>query len=163
MSSSQFNFKSSGFKQTDRRFKRKVQTKRRPIGIKTPLELDDDIFKMHDNPIRQLSDNFRNMILTNKGERLGRYNYGANLKSLVFEYCNNENFEQIIAENIQDEARIHFPDILIQDIETIKIDVNEKNDLNMSSLTKVVLKITYNIPKFKSPTLGLEVDVVVGG
>jgi phage baseplate assembly protein W len=163
MSSSQFNFKSSGFKQTDRKFAKKIVVQKKPIGIKTPLELDDDIFKMHDNPIRQLSDNFRNMIMTNKGERLGRYDYGANLKSLVFEYSNNPDFDQIIASTIQEETVRYFPSILIHDINSIKIDLNEKNEANLLGLAKVTVKITYSIPKFKSPVLGLEVDILAGG
>lgn len=163
MSSSQFNFKSSGFKQSDRRFNKKPVVKQRPIGIKTPLEIDDDIFKMHDNPIRQISDNFRNMILTNKGERLGRYDFGANLKSLVFEYSNNENFEEVLASAILEETKKYFPEILIRDIAPVILDINEKNDLNSFGLTKVKISITYTIPKFKSPNLGIEVDVIVGG
>ena len=39
---------------------------------------------MNTDPVRQLADNFRNLIMTNHGERLGRYNYGANLNSLIF-------------------------------------------------------------------------------
>ena len=163
MSSTQFNFKSSGFKQSDRRFKKKTVAKQRPIGIKTPLEIDDDIFKMHDNPIRQISDNFRNMILTNKGERLGRYDFGANLKSLVFEYSNNENFEEVLSSTILEETQKYFPEILIRDIVPVILDVNEKNNLNTLGLTKVKISITYTIPKFKSPNLGIEVDVIVGG
>jgi phage baseplate assembly protein W len=163
MSSSQFSFKSSGFKQTDRRFKKKTVAKQRPIGIKTPLELDDDIFKMHNNPIKQISDNFRNMILTNKGERLGRYDFGANLKSLVFEYSNNESFEEILASTVLEETKKYFPEILIQDVTPVALDVNEKNNFNNLGLTKVKISITYTIPKFKSPNLGIEVDVIVGG
>ena len=64
MGHSQFNFKSSGTRTDDRRFTPKESVKR-PFGIKTPLEEGDDIFKMHTNPIRQIADNFRNLIMTN--------------------------------------------------------------------------------------------------
>ena len=81
MSHSQFKFKSSGFRRDDRRFVAK-KTVARPIGLRTPLESGDDIFKMHVDPVKQLSDNFRNLILTNHGERLGMFDYGANLNSI---------------------------------------------------------------------------------
>ena len=71
MSHSQFKFKSSGVRTTDRRFVSK-KTVDRPIGIKTPLEVGNDIFKMHTSAIRQLTDNFRNLIMTNNGIVTGK-------------------------------------------------------------------------------------------
>lgn len=162
MSSSMFNFKSSGFKTTDRRFESK-KTVVRPIGIKTPLSEGEDVFEMNSNPVRQIADNFRNLILTNAGERLGRFNYGANLKALVFEYSNNPNFVQIVTEEIIDKTKKHIPAIQILDVEPIILDKHEKDDLNQLGLTRVIIKIEYLIPKFKSPKMGLEVSLTVGG
>ena len=42
-------------------------------------------------------------------------------------------------------------------------DETEKNDLNRLGLTKVRVRVDYNVPKFKSPNLALEVDINVGG
>ena len=58
-----------------------------PIGIKTPLELTrgNGLFKMHTELDKQVSDNFRNLIQTNHGERLGFYDYGANLGPILFD------------------------------------------------------------------------------
>ncbi len=84
MAHSKYKFKSSGFRTDDRRFSKPLPTIKQPIGIKTPLESGDDIFKMHTNPIRQLTDNLRNLIMTNHGERLGIFDCGANLNSVVF-------------------------------------------------------------------------------
>ena len=162
MSSQIFNFKSSGFKTTNRRFEQK-KTVLRPIGIKTPLEEGDDIFKMHLNPVSQISDNFRNLILTNKGERLGRYNFGANLKAIVFEYSNSPNFNQIIEEVIISETEKYIPQIQIQSVTPSIIDRSEKNDNNKIGLALVRVNIVYNIPSLKSPKLGLEVEIRAGG
>lgn len=162
MSSSMFNFKSSGVKTINRKFSVE-KTKERPIGIKTPLEEGDDLFKMNTDPIKQLADNFRNLIMTNHGERLGRYNYGANLNSLIFEYSNNPKFEEIIEGRIVDETQKEMPEIQILSVDPLIVDQTEKNDLNRLGLTKVRLQIQYVIPKFQSPRLGLEVDLVVGG
>lgn len=163
MGHSQFKFKSSGFKSTDKRFARKPNATERPIGLITPLKVGDDLFKTHTNPIRQLSDNFRNLVMTNHGERLGMFNFGANLNSIVFEYSNSPNFEQIVGEAITSAAQTYIPSILIKSINSVFVDQAEKNDYNQVGLTKVRIRVEYTIPKFKSPNLALEVDLNVGG
>jgi phage baseplate assembly protein W len=162
MGHSQFKFKSSGFRRDDRRFVSK-KTVDRPVGIKTPLEIGDDIFVMHNTPIRQIADNFRNLVMTNHGERLGMYNFGANLKSLLYDYSNEPNFEEIVKEAIVNTTNKYIPSIVITGIDASFIDVNEKNELNRTGLAKVRIRIEYSVPRFKSPKLGLEVDLVVGG
>lgn len=163
MGHSQFNFKSSGVRTTDRRFTKQTTSEDRPIGIKTPLEPGDDMFKMHTNPIRQLTDNFRNLIMTNHGERLGMFNFGANLNSIVFEYSNSPNFEQVVGDTIIAATQKYIPSITITDIESVFIDEVEKNDANRIGLAKVRIRIEYVIPKFKSPKLAIEVDLNLGG
>ena len=162
MGHSQFKFKSSGFRRDDRRFVAK-KTVARPIGLRTPLESGDDIFKMHVDPVKQLSDNFRNLILTNHGERLGMFDYGANLNSILYEYSTSPDFVSIVSNAIVDATNRFIPSISIDDIAATFIDENEKNDLNRVGLTKVRLRISYTVPRFKSRKLGLEVDLVVGG
>ena len=162
MGHSQFKFKSSGFRRDDRRFVAK-KTIDRPVGIKTPLEVGSDMFVTHSNPIKQLTDNFRNLIMTNHGERLGMFNFGANLKSLLYEYSNESNFESIISEAIVNVTSKHIPSITISGISATFVDTHEKNDLNRIGLAMVRIKIEYIIPRFKSPKLALEVDLAVGG
>lgn len=162
MGHSQFKFKSSGVRQDNRKFTKKVRVLR-PIGIKTPMSLGDDIFKMHNDPISQLSDNFRNLILTNFGERLGRYDFGANLRSLVYEYSGNSDFEAIVEKQIVDAADKFIPQIKIISVASQRIETNEKNSLNKLGLAKITLRIIYNIPTLKTRNLGIEVDLFVGG
>ena len=162
MGHSQFKFKSSGFRRDDRRFVAKNSVDR-PVGIKTPLELGGDIFVMHTSPVRQIADNFRNLVMTNNGERLGMYDFGANLKSLLYDYSNEPNFEEIVTESIVSVTNKFIPSIVITGVNASFIDTNEKNNLNRIGLTKVRIKIEYTVPRFKSPKLGLEVDLVVGG
>jgi phage baseplate assembly protein W len=67
-----------------------------PIGIKTPMALGEDgdgIFAMHKNIQDVIHDNFRNLLLTNYGERLVHFNFGANLRPLVAEFSSKENFD----------------------------------------------------------------------
>ena len=66
-----------------------------PIGFKTPLETDDgsSIFKMHYSLPDQITDNLRNLILTNHGERLAFYDFGANIRPLLTEFGNKDAFD----------------------------------------------------------------------
>jgi phage baseplate assembly protein W len=162
MSLSQFNFKSSGTKKRDRRFTKEVDLSR-PIGIKTPMSIGDDIFKMHKDPVSQLADNFRNLILTNYGERLGNYSFGTNLKALVYEYSNQPNFNSIVSQQIENSVQKFIPQIKIKNVTSEIINQNEKNSLNSLGLAKVTLKIVYFIPILNSRDLGLEVDFFLGG
>ena len=59
----------------------------RPIGIKTPVQLakaGTGLFTMNTSLKRNIQDNLRNLLTTNWGERLGLYDYGANLEELAF-------------------------------------------------------------------------------
>ena len=58
------------------------------VSIKTPLRFADntgDLFEMHSDQISAIRDNLRNLINTNYGERLGHYDFGANLITVVHE------------------------------------------------------------------------------
>ena len=95
------SFKNTGTKSDSKIFSRKI--KRKPAGITTPLTInegDDGILSITHSAEEQIKDNFRNLILTNKGERLGRYDYGCDLRRLVTEISNYEEFEQQVMENI---------------------------------------------------------------
>ena len=162
MSSAQFNFRSSGVKTTDKKFTKDITVKQ-PIGFKTPLELGSDIFQMHDNPLKQLSDNFRNLLMTNHGERLGRFNFGANLKSIVFDYSNTENFNGVLTEHIISVAQKYIPAIQILDVEYLEVDEAKKRDLNNFGVAQVVVRITYSVPKLRSPNMGIEIILNMGG
>ena len=162
MSLGQFNFKSSGTKKQDRKFTKEVDFSR-PYGIKTPMVLGDDIFKMHRDPVSQIADNFRNLVLTNFGERLGRYNFGTNLKALVYEYSNEPNFDSLASQQIIDAAEKFMPVVQIKSVTSEKINTNEKNNLNVLGLAKVTLRIRYSVPALNSRDLGLEVDFYIGG
>lgn len=66
-----------------------------PIGIKTPLELvgGKTLFATHTDIGEQIKDNLRNLLLTNWGERLALTNFGANLRPLLTEYTNKDDFD----------------------------------------------------------------------
>lgn len=67
-----------------------------PVGIHTPLSLDfanSGFLTMNYNVMDQVDDNLRNLLLTNHGERVVNFDFGANLRPLVAEFSNKEDFD----------------------------------------------------------------------
>lgn len=67
-----------------------------PIGIMTPVAFGDNgdgLFAMYTDIKDVVADNFRNLLLTNHGERLVHYDLGANLRPLVAEFSSKEDFD----------------------------------------------------------------------
>lgn len=143
----QFSFKSSGVTQATTPANNLTITPT-PIGIVTPLRLgDDDLLKTNIDAGIQLADNFRNLLQTNWGERLGLYNYGANLKPLVVDLVSQDDFDAQAIGRIKDAVTRWMPYIDLVDFLS--------NFDNAGKLTKgiaqVTITITYNIP-----TLGVK-------
>lgn len=97
------SFKDVGEKITNKESLRRNQVNPIPIGVKTPLEIDEsgrNIFSMHYSLKEQIADNLRNLILTNHGERLALYDFGANLRPLISEWSNKEDFDKEVMRRI---------------------------------------------------------------
>jgi len=161
-----FNFKSSGIKVTDRAVSEDTITKKkRDIGIKTPLTQfqQRQIFDMHDNPIEQLKDNFRNLLLTNAGERLGLYDFGADLNAILFEFSANDKVESEAIDRISRAVEKYMPGLEITTISEVEIDRNEKAEINKRSQTKKRLRIEFSVPKARIGNQVIEVTIQAGG
>jgi phage baseplate assembly protein W len=112
-----------------------------PIGIKTPIKLgikDNELFEMNYIIVDQIRDNLKNLILTNHGERLIQYNFGANLRPLLFDYSNKENFDNEAMVNINTAVTKYMPFINLLDYESAV----QKED----GMSKIRLRINYTIP-----------------
>lgn len=162
-----FNFKSSGFKTDDNKFKLTDQQKQSiqvPIGIKTPVRFGSKqtkLFEMHYNPIDVLKDNLRNLIKTNAGERLGRYNYGCNLSSLLFERASlNDSFENLASKLIIDQIDRFMP---IVQIDNISFDVEEKSLNDNTSLSRIIVDLKFSIPRAQLTNQALQIIMYAGG
>ena len=116
-----------------------------PIGIKTPLESGigaDGLFKMHTDMTAQINDNLRNLILTNHGERLGHYDFGANIQALTFELGTDE-IDGKALKGIGNAIKKYMPFVQPITFETVK-----KKNAN-DTLARVGIKMTYNVPQLK--------------
>ena len=165
MSKMQFKFKSVGEKPDARRNDNTGRLKPRNLGFKTPVRNSGtpDIFDMHQDPRDQIKDNFRNLILTNKGERLGMPGYGVSLKSISYDFSNREDYEAIVQKQIVEQAQIHLPVITVQ---RIIVDVNddiEQYNVEKQGLALLKLNVSYSIPVLREDKQVIQVSLFIGG
>ena len=89
-----------------------------PIGIKTPLrqgsKQGETLFSMHFDIFDQIEDNLKNLIMTQKGERLGRPEYGTNIYK-IYSNTNIENPDEIILGEISSTVSRFMPQIFLKD------------------------------------------------
>lgn len=189
-----FNFKSSGKKISSRKFTNVPKSKvtLRPIGLKTPLQIlnnSEDLYHTHVSPDKQIKDNIKNFLLTNHGERLGRYKFGANLINYVFEASRltESELRQELVSQITNKITEHFSSVVITDLKVIlKSDdavTESKKTLeqttlhtrnfttkdaslhkyNPSGIAKIVILMTFAIPDIKITNQRIETTIFVGG
>jgi phage baseplate assembly protein W len=119
-----------------------VEEKVLPVGIKTPLQLEvvDGPLAMHYSLEDQLSDNLRNLLQTNFGERLGIYDFGANLKPLTVNFSSQDVFDAEALNRIATAISRWMP--YVEPIDYIS-EVDRSQRLNTALIR---ITITYNIP-----------------
>lgn len=129
-----------------------------PVGIKTPLRLGTKhgIFEMYTNIADTLHDNLRNLILTNWGERLGHYYFGANLRPLTTEYANQESFDSEAVIRIKTAANNWMPFVNLIDYTS-----EYENNVKKPSTALIKVMITYSIPTINIPDRKLRVNLYV--
>ena len=72
------------------------------IGVSLPLGLSDDgFFKKTRKTVDQVKSNIRNLLLTQKGERLGNPTFGSNLRRVLFE-PNTEDIEPAVESAVRE-------------------------------------------------------------
>lgn len=160
MAASAISFKSVGKSTVIVRSEAEATRVTVPIGIKTPIRYGNTaLFEMHTDLFDQIRDNLRNLILTNWGERLGQYDFGANLVELAAERLANENYDQEVAFRINSAVERWMPYVVLQ--EMIPLDAAEDVQ-SRSNVAQVALRrylLTYDVPSINSPKQSLEVVV----
>ena len=145
----QFNFKSSGTTKSQSLINAAAVPQSPPvIGILTPLALDTtngNLLVTSTDLAVQLADNLRNLILTNWGERLGLYKFGANLRPLMTDLVSLDDFDSKAVTLIRQAVQRWMPYIDLQSFESNTTHVDNKQT------AIILLLITYNIP-----TLGVK-------
>jgi phage baseplate assembly protein W len=124
------------------------------IGIKTPLQLGTNagILEMHTSLEAQLSDNLRNLIMTNWGERVGLYDFGANLRPLMTENNSNIDFDTEAGARIKNAVERWMPFV---DLDSWAVETEEPTSLRGIAIKK--LTVVYNIPALDISNKALQV------
>ena len=147
------SFKSVGDNVSSRKFNRSFDTP--PFGIKTPLRFGtgrSGIFDMNFGLGDQVYDNLKNLILTNHGERLGHYDFGANLRELTTERLSHEDFDNEAMIRIRDTVKKYMPYINLDSFES-----SFKDPPDTDSVAQIQIRIFYSIPKIQVQNKGMEV------
>lgn len=128
-----------------------------PYGIKTPLRISesDGLFEMNYSLEEQFADNLRNLLLTNWGERLGLYNFGADLRPLTMEYSSQNEFDSEAISRIRRAVNNWMPFI---DLEDFSSEVDRMENKNTGIIK---INITYNIPVLNVFKKGLQIVLYV--
>ena len=119
------------------------------IGLELPLtHTQEGYFKRTKTALEQAKSNIKNLLLTNKGERLGNPTFGTNLLSLVFTQENTD-LEARVEEEIRESMAEFLPFINIVSIET---NFSEEN----MSTAIVNLRFTLNVDTTSEENLTLD-------
>lgn len=126
-----------------------------PFGIKTPLRpgTKDALFEMNYKLEDQFADNLRNLLLTNWGERVGLYNFGANLRPLVAEIVSQDEFDTAAIDRIRQAVSTWMPFI---DLEDFSSNISRTKS---TGITIVEIQVTYSIPALQTGKKSLKISL----
>ena len=143
----------------EKRRKRDAHERQTIVGIKTPVQFsnkDTAIFKMNTTLLDQIKDNFRNLLQTNHGERLGHYDFGANLLELCFELGDESTDTEAMSRIIRTTQKF-MPFVVLRSFAPF----NERVDNEHTA--KIGIRLTYDIPALRSVENQIEVLLYIAG
>jgi len=105
----------------------------RAVGFGFPIN-GDAVFVPTFTTREQTKANLLNYLLTNKGERVFRPNFGANLRNLLFENIVDASMDDLET-RIQSDINFFFPNVVVQ-----RLEFNNEPDKNEVNFT-----LTYEI------------------
>jgi phage baseplate assembly protein W len=151
-----FNFKSSGQTQ-EQKLIETLTVSKTPIGIKTPLQISDgentEILVTYDNLADTVNDNLRNLLLTNWGERVGLYDFGANLRPLMSDLVSAEDFDGRAVEKIYGAVSRWMPYVSLENYVATTDHSDNKNTAH------ITIRLTYSIPTLNVTSKMIEIDL----
>lgn len=151
-----YNFRSVGKTTSDVQSQLLITTPT-PHGVITPLRpgTQEGIFAMSYSLADQISYNLADLIKTNWGERLGQYDFGANLRPLLSEYASQDSFDSQAVERISGTVRRWMPYISLKDY------FSELDKVQQNKLSVIRLKITYDVPALDISDKAIQVILYV--
>lgn len=154
-----YSFKSVGLLQND--FDKQASTTivQNPIGILTPVsfaQANGTLFNMSFDIKQQIKDNLKNLILTNRGERLMMSDLGADLRRLATEYTNEDIVNAAIT-SVSTTVSKYMPFVELENFETRT--ESSTNGTNVG----VIVKITYSVPSIGATNQAVEAVIYAVG
>jgi len=120
------------------------------IGLELPLDTSSEgVFKRTKTALEQAKSNIKNLLLTNKGERLGNPTFGTNLLSLAFSQENTD-LESRVEEEIRGAMSEFLPFINVVSIETKFSDLN---------INRAIVNIRFTLDVDLTSEENLELDL----
>jgi phage baseplate assembly protein W len=114
------------------------------IGLSLPLQMGGNTFNQTYDNLTQLKSNVKNLLLTNRGERLAQPLFGSDLQKILFEPITEETQEKIY-NTIEQSISFWLPQLLIQSIDVQATDaMKDSNTINIS----IVFTARYNQQNF---------------
>jgi phage baseplate assembly protein W len=115
------------------------------IGLTLPLQMSTNTFNQSYDNLVQLKSNVRNLLLTQKGERVLQPNFGSNLHNLLFEQ-NDGTLEEKIYEAVNSAIKYWLPQLTIAEIVVEATDaMKDSNEVGVS----ITFIANYNNQSFK--------------
>ncbi len=151
-----YDFKSVG--QLDSNFQTQVENTvaSSPVGILTPVSFDmtnGSMFAMSTDVADQIRDNLKNLLSTNRGERLLLEDFGANLRELAYDFTS----EDVLSEAVN---RIAFA--VAKYMPFIELGTFEASvDAGPADTVVNTIKVIYSVPTLNISEQVAEVSIVV--
>lgn len=154
-----YSFKSAGQTQNDVDAQNQATIVQNPIGILTPVSFSSSngaLFNMSFDVKQQIKDNLKNLILTNKGERLMMTDLGSDLRRLATEYTNEDIVNSAIL-SISSTVSKYMPFVELENFET-----RNESSANGNSIG-VVVRVTYSVPSIGATNQAVEAVIYAVG
>lgn len=130
-------------------------SQKNPISIKSPLSTSERFgaFDMYEDVVSAVTAHIKNILLTNKGERLGNYNFGADVRRIIFE-SNVGDVEDTLARSIQENISTYIPAV-----ELLNMAIFTRDQINDIRANEILLRVTF---KIKGININSSVNLVIG-
>lgn len=130
-----------------------------PIGIQFPLRRGsksyETLFKMNDNVFDQISNNLKVFIMTQKGELIGKPDFGTILHNIYNRTdLEKEDIENLAMQDLSAGISKYFPFVNLIDYESF--EVKENSNVNADY---VKLDIRYNIQGFEESVNRIQIKI----
>jgi phage baseplate assembly protein W len=120
------------------------------IGISLPLQIGGSGFTQTYNTTDQIKSNIKNLLLTQRGERILQPEFGSGLHEILFDF-NNDDIEGKIENAINEAFEQWLPYVTIADIVVEQTDaLKDRNQINISLKFQVngsvdLNEVTFNV------------------